>query len=217
MYKIAVSPEELNAFGQSVENFKNGILLECENLQQQTKAISDCVDDATALALMRPVQEVARIISDKDEALKSLAENAYAYAGKVRLIQQRIEQEKGNKSTLREKAAGVTVGAIMYNNVAAAGSDYDTMAGRRIATVKTVADVTSAVGTVGKIIAGASITPNVPLDDAANVAIQFIDSVIGSSNYDARIDRSATPIPQEQIDSHMLVIDDPSDPWGTTK
>lgn len=205
MYKVAVSPEQLNAFGHSVEAFKKNVLLECENLQQQTQAISDCVDDATALALMRPVQEVARIISDNDEVLKSLAENAYAYAGKVRLIQQRIEQEKGNKNTLRETAAGVAAGAIMRQRISEMDQGYQTAGA---STVKTIASgVVSAISHLSGVELEAD-----EIDNAMDSLVRFADGQAMINHPERRIDRSATKIPQEQIDSHTLVIDDPDNP-----
>lgn len=205
MYKVAVSPKQLDAFGQSVEAFKKSILLECENLQQQTKAISGCVDDATALVLARPVQEIARIISDKDEALKCLAENAYAYAGKVRLIQQRIEQEKGNKNTLRETAVGVAAGAIMHQRISEMDQGYQTAGA---STLKTVAS--GAVSAISHL-SGVELQAD-EIDNAMDSLVRLADGQAMINHPERRIDRSATPIPQEQIDSHTLVIDDPNNP-----
>lgn len=210
MYKIAVSPEELNAFGQSVDKFKNGVLLECENLQQQTKAISECVDNATVFVLTRPIQEVTRIISDKEEALKKLAENAYAYAGKLRLIQQRIEQEKGNKSTLREKAAGVATGALMQQRIREVDQGYQTAGASSLKTA--ASGMVSAISHLSGVKLDAS-----EIDNAMDSLVRFADGQAAIKYPEKRIDRSATKIPQEQLDSHTLVINDPSDPWGTTK
>ena len=71
-------------------------------------------------------------------------------------------------------------------------------------------------------ISGAAIKPKlVPTDEAyidgqVDNAIKLIDGQIALKHPQKVIDRSGTSIPQEQIDSHTLVIDDASEPWKSS-
>ena len=65
MYKIAVSPEQLEAFACQIEGFKKAVISECEYLQHQADAIRPFVDETTGRALARPVKEIAGIVTEK--------------------------------------------------------------------------------------------------------------------------------------------------------
>lgn len=217
MYKIAVSPEQLEAFARRIEEFKRKIALECDLLQQQADKLRPFVDETTALALVRPIKEIISIVEDNESSLKGLTDNAYAYAGTVRNIQRKIETE--HRNTAKEKACGIACGVIMHEHIKAADSEYQTMGGYMISKTKSIVD---GVASVVEAISGVTIKPQlVPTDEAhldgqMDNAIKLIDGQIALEHPQKRIDRSGTPIPQEQIDSHTLVIDDASEPWKSS-
>ena len=103
MYKIAVSPEQLEVFAGKIEGFKKAIMSECEYLQQQTDAIRPFVDETTGLALLRPVKDIVGIITEKEDSLKELINKAYAYAGVVRNIERKIDADIEQQNTPKEE------------------------------------------------------------------------------------------------------------------
>lgn len=214
MYKIAVSPEQLEAFARRIEEFKKIIILECDILQQQADKFRPFVDETTGLALVRPVKEIISIVADNENSLKELSDNAYAYASTVRNIQRKIEAE--HRYTPKEKACGIASGVIMHEHIKAVDSEYQTMDGYMISRTKSiVGNVASVVETIS----GVSLKPQLVPTDEAHIdgqmdnAIRLIDGQMALRHPHKRIDPSGTPIPQEQIDLNTLVIDDASEPW----
>lgn len=216
MYKIAVSPEQLIAFACKVKEFKRTIILECESLQQQADAIRPFVDERAGLALVRPVEEIINIVTDKEDSLKEIIYNAYAYAGAVHNIQQKLTAERERQNALKEKICGIACGAVMHERIKAADSDYQTMNGYTIGKIKSIVDGAATAVEVGT---GVAIKPQLAPTDKAHIdgqvdnVIKLIDSQIALKNLNKVIDRSGTPIPQEQIDSHTLVVDHANEPW----
>lgn len=216
MYKIAVFPEQLEAFAGQLEGFKKAVISECEHLQQQADAIRSFVDETTGLALARPVKEIVGIVTEKEDSLKELINNAYAYAGAVRNIQRMIASKKEHQNTLREKTCGLVCSAVMHEHIKAADSEFQTVDGYMIGKTKSIVD---GVASVVEAISGVAIKPRLVTTDEANIdgqvdnAIKLIDVQIALKHPQKVIDRSGTSIPQEQIDSHTLVIDNSSEPW----
>ena len=215
MYKIAVSPEQLEAFAGQIEGFKKAVISECEYLQQQADAIRPFVDETTGLALVRPVKEIVGIVTEKEDSLKELINNAYTYAGAVRNIQRKIASEKEYQNTLKEKTCGLVCSAVMHEHIKAADSEYQTVEGYMIGRAKSIIDgVTTAVEAV----TGVALKPQLVSTDEAHIdnqvdnAIKLIDGQIALENPQKRINRNGN-IPQEQVDSHTLVIDDANEPW----
>lgn len=216
MYKIAVSPEQLEAFAGQIEGFKKAVMSECEYLQQQADAIRPFVDETIGLALAHLVKEIVSIVTDKEDSLKELIDSAYAYAGVVRNIQRRIEAEKAHQNTLKEKAGGITCGVVMHEHIKAVDSEYQTVDGYLIGRAKSIID---GVATAVEAVTGVAIKPQlVPTDEEhidrqVDDAIKLIDSQNALNNPQKVIDRSETTIPQDQIDSHTLVVDDANETW----
>lgn len=212
MYKIAVSPEQLEAFACKIKGFKKAVISECEYLQQQTDAIRPFVDETTNLALVRPVKEIISIVADSENSLKELTNNAYAYAGTVRNIQRRIEVKKMHQNTLKEKVGGVAFGVVMQEHIEAVASEYQTMDGYMIGKAKSIID---SVATAVEAVTGTAVKPQfVPTDEThidgqVGDAINLIDGQIALNNPQKVINRSGTPIPKEQSESHTLIIDAP--------
>ena len=213
MYKIAVSPEQLEAFAGKIEEFKKAITIECESLQQQANALLPFFDETAGFALTRPTKEIVSIVTAIEDSLKELINNAYTYAGAVRNIQRKLEADQANKNTLKEKACGIACGVVMNEHIKAADSEYQTVEGYMIGKTKSIVD---GVASVVETISGVTIKPQlVPTDEAhiegqVDNVIKLVDGQIALKHPQKVIDRSGTPIPQEQIDSHTLVIDDAS-------
>ncbi len=215
MYKIAVSPEQLEAFACKIEEFKRAMMFECEHLQQQADAIRPFVDETTGLAIVRPVKEIIGIVTDKEALLEELSNCAHAYAGTVRNIQRRIAAEKGQQNTLKEKACGIACGVVMREHIKAVESEYQTTDGYMISKIKPIVD---GVATAVEVITGVAIKPQLAPTDETHVdeqvehAIKLIDGHIALKNPQKVIDRCGPPTPQEQIDSHTLFVHNANKP-----
>ena len=219
MYKIAVSPEQLEAFACQIEGFKKAVISECEYLQHQADAIRPFVDETTGRALARPVKEIAGIVTEKEDSLKELINNAYAYAGAVRNIQRKIAAEKEHQNTLKEKTCGLVCSAVMHEHIKAADSEFQTVEGYMIGRTKSIIDgVTTAVEAVTGVALKPQLVPTdeAHIDDQVDNAIKLIDGQIALQNPQKVIDRNGTKIPQAQIDSHTLIIDDVTEPWNNS-
>lgn len=219
MYKIAVSPEQLEAFACQIEEFKKAVISECEYLQQQADAIRPFVDETSGLALVRPVKEIVGIVTEKEDSLKELINNAYAYAGAVRSIQRKIAAEKEHQNTLKEKTCGLVCSAVMHEHIKAAESEFQTVEGYMIGRTKSIIDgVTTAVEAVTGVALKPQLVPTdeAHIDDQVDNAIKLIDGQIALQNPKKVIDRNGAKIPQAQIDSHTLIIDDVTEPWNNS-
>ncbi len=211
MYKIAVSPEQLEAFADKIEKFKKDIMSECEYLQQQADVIKPFVDETTGLALLLPAKEIVGVVAEKEDLLKELINNAYAYAGTVRDIQRKIAAEKAHQNRLKEKACGTACSVVMYEHIKAMDSEYRTMDGYAISRAKSIIDgVTTAAEAVTGVTLKAQLVPTdeAHIDGQIDDAIKLIDAQIALCTPNKVINRSGTAIPQEQVDSHTLVIGD---------
>lgn len=229
MYKIAVSPEQLEAFAGRIEGFKKAVISECEYLQHQADAIRPFVDETTGRALARPVKEIAGIVTEKEDSLKELINNAYAYAGAVRNIRRKIAAEKEHHNTLKEKSSdqhintpkeklcGFVNAMQIRDRIASMDSGYQT---KSVAKASVIHKRLSTAIDVVEFITGTNIKPLAGCDED-NLESQgraignFLDGQIALNNPQKRIDRSVT-VPQEQIDSHTLIIDDVTEPWNNS-
>lgn len=185
MYKIAVSPEHLEALGYSVEKFKDCISREYEHLQNQTKAFRAGVDDVTGSAVAQSVQAIGGIIADDVESLNNVTKSVHAYADKLRIILHKVESHKNSPKEVLAAAVG------------AAACD--------VGTVRDCVQLADAALEGIELATGQSFKP--PTEPILGVLDALADSG-GLQDY------SGTPIPQEQIDSHTLVVDDTNELWN---
>ena len=208
MYKLNVSPEHLAAFAYSTEKFKNRISNEYEQLQQKNKAFQCCIDDVTGDAFKLPIQKIGSVMSKQCEKLDAIIKDVNAYTDKVRMILHKVESQR---NTVRENVCGIVAGVVMSEHIKASDSDYQTVEGYMLGKTKgAIIKVGSSV--VEAVTGGAHTSQLVPtdethIDDQMDNAIKLIDGHIALRNPQKVIDRSGTKISQEQIDSHILVID----------
>lgn len=214
MYKLNVSPEHLEAFAYSVEKFKNCVFKEYELLQQKGQEFQCRIDDVSGAGVKLPIQKVGVIISKQCEALDAIIRDVNSYTDKVRRILHKLEEQN---NTVKETVCGVTTGLVMHEYIKASDSDYQTMEGYMLR--KTKGAIVKVGESVAEVVTGGAYTSKlVPtdethIDDQVDNAIKLIDGYIALHKPQKVIDRSETKIPQEQINSHTLVVNDVNDTW----
>lgn len=215
MYRLNVSPEYLERFSYSIEKFIKHVSNEYGQLQQQTNKLQCLVDEITSTALKQRIQEIDSIIFKQCEKLNVIVGNVNAYADRMREILHKVELYK---STMKEKVCEMACGVVMHEHVKAVDSQYQTMDGYILNKTKSV--INSSVSIV-ETVTGVSIKPQLVSTDEAHIegqvdnAIGFIDNQIALNNPQKVIDRSGTPIPQEQIESHTLIVNRNEDLYKT--
>lgn len=210
MYKLNVSPEHLAAFAYSTEKFKNRISNEYEQLQQNSKEFQCRIDDVTGDAFKLPIQKIGSIISKQCEELDTIIKDVNAYTDKIRMILHKMEL---HKNILKEKVCATVCATVIHKYIRVSDSEYQTVDGYLIDKahmIKSIADL--ACETI-KALSGSEVTPSFSIDDLVNDIIKSIDGHLAIKPLTKKIDRSGTKIPQAQIDSHILVIDDVNEPW----
>ena len=183
MYKLNVSPEHLEAFACSTEKFKNCISNEYEQLQQKNKEFQCCIDDVTGDSFKLYIQKIGGIISEQCEELDTIIRDINVYTDKVRRILHKMEL---HKNTIKETTAAI---------VGVAVSDPEI--------VKTALQVTDAVLEGIELATGKTLKP--PTEPIFNLLDNLIDNDVSMKYQDLSV-------PQEQIDSHTLVIGDTNEP-----
>ena len=117
----------------------------------------------------------------------------------------KMERQQGHTHTLRENTAGFVAGVIMHNTIKGTDQGYE-IAGSSI-----VRSVASGMVSVTATLTGVELAPldQAQIDNAIDGIVRLADGQAAVKYPEKRIDRSPKPVPQEQIDSHTLVIDPP--------
>ena len=215
---INVSAEKLTGFADSISEFSKCIYHDCAELRSCFQKLNDTIDQETSNILHAAVKGIEDILQENQDALNNLETRVRDYARLVDRLKKTAKEDErpAVKNTPKEKMAGTLMGLVMHEHLKATDSEFQTVGGYALNKAKNIADVAV---TAVEAVTGVQITPELAHPDKATInrqlddAIKMIDGQM-ALNPSNRIIRGPTPIPQEQIDSHTLVIDDPYDPWG---
>ena len=209
---INVSVEELTGFADSISEFSKCIYHDCAELTSCFQKLNDTIDQETSDIFCASVKSIETILQENQNVLHDLETKVRNYAQLVDQLKKTAKEGHGpaGKNTPKEKMTGALLGFVMHEHLKAADSEFQTVGGYALNKAIKMAD--AAVAAIGAV-PGVQITPNLAPTDQAAINNQFDDAVkiidgqmaLDPSN---RINREPTPIPQEQIDSHTLVIDD---------
>ena len=215
---INVSVEALTGFADSISEFSESIYHDCAELRSCFQKLNDTVDQETSDILHAAVKGIEVILQENQDALHNLETKVRNYAQLVDQLKKTAKEghDPAVKNTPKEKMAGALMGLVMHEHLKAADSEFQTVGG--YALNKAINMANTAVAAI-ETVTGVQITPNLAPTDQAAIDGQFDDAVkmidgqmaLDPSN---RINREPTPIPQEQIDSHTLVVDDLDNFWG---
>jgi len=206
---INTSPESLRTVAQSVSGYA----------RTQTEVIDGCyrllsaeAGDIQTAGFRDGLQEVCSMLS----RMRECQEEIDRFSGILRQKAEELEALRSigagapSGSSFRTKVAGTVAGAVLRTHVNAAGSDRKSVAGYVMDTAKKVVD---AVGSVADVLSGASPAPQGPgtqaVDGQVELGIGLIDGHFAGKPGQS-INREPTPVPQEQIDSHTLIVPDPN-------
>lgn len=210
--RINVSIEELIEFADYVKSFSQNILDDCDELKSAFCKIEVTLDDETRGIFATFVRSIETTLSENADKLNEVEQSARQYAGVVKLLQEKMNSDQTN--TAKKVVASGIMGAVMHEHIKATDSEYQTMdayrRGKGISALKIANTVSEFVGLITN-----QSTPTLPDEtiEFLSNANSLQDGEDFAKNPQKRINRSATDIPKDQIESHTLIIDDANEPY----
>ncbi len=208
--RINVSFEELTKLADYIHEFIQNIDCDCTELKLAFNKLHGTLDHETSDAFHLYIKNIENVLLEKKDTLNELESQIRQYAGFVALLNKSVKKNSPttHKNTPKEKLAGVALSAAMEVHSQAIDSGMETTKGYVLKKA-----VSGAVSVLGNILgADMAYTDEKQVEEMMDNIFGGIDRHL-ATDHSNRINRSPSPVPQEQIDSHTLIIDDPDNPW----
>ena len=229
-------------FADSANRFAAEVTGTCDELMAELKQLQTCLDEVLFEGINRGTLQIKQTVEDHRGQFGMVAQRASAYAQYVSNIEKKLAQSAGGTGTsassgsvssgitasagssssgskapskLRMTLCGAVCAVQMRTSLKQSFSTYESRAGYWAGKCVGAVKLMQGISDIRSILSGNHLTPS-GMDEsdgwsAVNTMVNSFDMKM-AANPKQRIQHYQSTVPQSQIQSHTLVVNDPNDP-----